>query len=151
MLPLLRFLAACLLICLGSCGEMVVKSPASRESVSADDQSWKAFQKALERRDAVKVASMTEFPLPTDFEGLEGFDGIGSRKTFARDFGTFFPQEVIRTLLEFSPSAGEIRSKSWIVAHNEPHEVSEMEWSMFYYFILSSDGKVRLKSIKIAG
>lgn len=151
MLSFLRFLAPCLLIFLSSCGEMVVKSPASRKSVAADDQSWSAFQQALERRDVGKVASMVEFPLPNDLEGLEEFEGIGSRKTFNRYFDTLFPSEVIRTLLDYTPSAEDIRSGSWSVAHHEPNEISEEEWSMFYQFVLTPDGKIRLKRIQMAG
>lgn len=150
MLSFLRFLAPCFLIFLGSCGEMVVKSPASRKAVAAADQSWSAFQQALERGDVGKVASMIEFPLPNDLERLEEFEGIGSRKTFNRYFDTLFPEGGIRALLDYTPTAAEIRSGEWSVHHNEKTGV-DTDSSVIFGFKCSRDGKVRLTSVTFAG
>ncbi len=152
MFPCVRFPAVCLLLFLGSCGEMVVKPHAPKKPEVVKDESWADFQKALERSDIEKVASMVDFPLPNDLEGLgREFEGIGSRKTFRRDFDTLFPNEVIGTLIGYSPSAEEIRAGRWSVAHDEPNDISEMEWSMYYQFARASDGRIRLKRIQMAG
>ncbi len=152
MLLFLRLLAAFFLTCLGSCGHVIVKSPDPRNSAPADDQSWSSFRKALENKDVSKIASKIDFPLPpTGLEGMDGFEGIGTLKRFDPYFSTLFPEDAVRTLLGFSPGREDIGARNWTVVHSDRAVDSEMESTISYHFVLSSDGRVRLKSIQFAG
>ena len=134
-----------------SCGEITAE--ARRESLSAPSaaESWRSFQAAVKSNDVELVASMVKFPLETGIDEIDGFGGVVSRRRFERDFSSYFPEEAIPTLLNFSPSPGDIRAKKWNVSYNYPDSISEMESTMGYEFVLSDDGKIRLERLFFAG
>lgn len=116
------------------------------------DQFWKDFQSGLERNDVSEISRLTRFPLDVDLADLNGFEGIGNRDEFLRHFTTLFPAQAIRTLLHEKPrSRSPDQLESWSICHNEPNNVSEMEWSIIYCFSRSADGEIRMTAIHFAG
>jgi hypothetical protein len=58
----------------------------------------------------------------------------------------------IRTLLDtkaLTKDKGD--AESWTVCHNEPNEISEMEWSIIYRFSRLPDGSIKLTAIQFIG
>lgn len=128
---------------------------ATRKSL---DQFWRDFQSALKKGDISEISRLTRFPLDVNLSDIEGFNGIENREGFVRHFGTLFPEPAIRTLLRTSPHSIDVDAnlggpavESWIICHNEPNKVSEMEWSIIYYFSRFPDGGIRMTAIHFAG
>jgi len=116
------------------------------------DQFWREFQSALARNDVAGITRLTRFPIECSLEDLDEFEGIRNREGFVRHFKTLFPNETIRTLLDtktLTRDKGD--DESWTVCHNEPNEISEMEWSIIYRFSRLSDGSIKLTAIQFAG
>lgn len=130
----------------------VHRSNGQASSESSLDQFWKDFQAGLERNDVSEISRLTRFPLDVDLADLEGFEGIGNRDGFARHFTTLFPAQAIRTLLNEKPKSRTPDDlESWSICHNEPNKVSEMDWSIMYFFSRLADGEIRMTAIHFAG
>lgn len=134
-----------------SCGEITAEARRESQSASSTVESWRSFQAAVKSNDVERVASMVKFPLETGIDEIDGFGGVVSRRRFERDFSSYFPEEAIPTLLNFSPSPSDIRAKKWNVLHNQPAPISEEEWAIGYGFVLSDDGKIHLERLYFAG
>lgn len=116
------------------------------------DPFWREFQSALAKNDVAGITRLTRFPIDCNLADVEGFEGIRNREGFGRNFGTIFPKQAVRTLLTTrSLPEDEGDAESWTICHNEPNEISEMEWSIIYRFSRLPDGSIRLTAVEFAG
>lgn len=121
----------------------------SKESV---DHFWRKFQSALARNNVAGITRLTRFPIDCSLGDLDDFEGIRNREGFVRHFTTLFRNETIRTLLDTKTlTRDEGDAETWTVSHDEPTEISEMEWSIIYRFSRLPDGSIKLTAIQFAG
>ncbi|MES2981697.1 MAG: hypothetical protein V4727_05225 [Verrucomicrobiota bacterium] len=106
----------------------------------------------MKRNDVAEISRLTHFPIDVDLANTEGFEGIENQDGFTRHFKTLFPEQTHRTLLNKTPKPNKAdHLETWSISHDEPNEISEMEWSIIYSFTRFSNGEIKMTAIHFAG